>query len=432
MKILIIGGGPTGLSCAKKIKGKLNYILFEKENQIGGLAKSINKDNFIFDYSGHLLHLRWKETSKFIFEILGNNITKIKRNAQIYLKGYLIDYPFQINLYKLPAEIKSKCVSDFIKAFRKDNKKTENFYEWALNTFGRSICRYFMFPYNEKLFSYDIKKLTTKWIGEFLPRPDINLVLKGAYEGKIENIGYNHIFYYPRYGGIGALTQKISSGLKNVYTNCEVVFTNFNKKIVILRDGSQIKYDILVNTSPLKYFILNSDAPDKIKKAAENLKHNTVYILNIGIKKTDFKQHWIYFPEKRFMFHRLGFYTNFSKKLAPKGYSSIYIEFSKPEQGYINIPETEKKTIKTLIKLGIIKDEDDIKTMMWLKAECAYVIYDNEREKSIRIILDYLNKKSVITTGRYGEWKYSFIEENLKDGFEAFQRIIKLKGELYV
>lgn len=428
MKVVIIGSGPTGLSCAKKLNGKIDYIIFEKENKIGGLAKSVEKNNFIFDYSGHLLHLRWKETTDFVFNILQNNLIKIKRNAQIYLKGYFVDYPFQINLYNLPADIKSKCVSDFIKAYSREKKETKNFYKWALNTFGKSICNYFMFPYNEKLFSFDIKKLTINWLGNFVPKPDINLVLKGAYQKKIENIGYNPVFYYPKNGGIGSLTNAISIGLKNIKTNSEVIFTNFNKKTVMLKNGSLIKYDILINTSPLKYFILNSNAPQNVKKAAEKLKHNKVYILNLGIKKTNFKQHWIYFPEKKFLFYRLGFYTNFSKNLSPKGFSSIYIEFSTNENGYINTNEAEKKVIKDLINLGIIKNEDDIKTIMWLLAECAYVIYDEEREENLKIIFDYLDKNSVISTGRYGGWKYSFIEENIKDGFEAAKKIIELKG----
>jgi protoporphyrinogen oxidase len=182
VKVVIIGSGPTGLSCAKKLNGKIDYIIFEKENKIGGLAKSVEKNNFIFDYSGHLLHLRWKETTDFVFNILQNNLIKIKRNAQIYLKGYFVDYPFQINLYNLPPNIKSKCVSDFIKAYSREKKETKNFYKWALNTFGKSICNYFMFPYNEKLFSFDIKKLTINWLGNFVPKPDINLVLKGAYQ----------------------------------------------------------------------------------------------------------------------------------------------------------------------------------------------------------------------------------------------------------
>jgi len=427
VKVVIIGSGPTSLSCAKKIEGKINYIILEKEKEIGGIARSIKKDGFIFDFSGHLLHLRWKDTSKFVFDILKDNIIKIKRKAQIYIDGCLVDYPFQINLYNLPPDIKSKCVSDFIKAFQRDKKEYKSFYSWALNTFGKSICNYFMFPYNEKLFSYSLKKISIKWIGNFLPKPDINQVLKGAYEKNIKGIGYNPVFYYPRYGGIGAVVCGMSKGIKNIKTNSDVIFTDFKKKEVLLKDGTKIKYDILVNTSPLKYFILNSNAPQRIKEAAKKLKHNTVYVLNLGIKKINFRQHWIYFPQKCFPFYRIGFYTNFSKYLAPIDSTSVYLEFSTAENKSIDIPYITEKTIEQLKKLQIIKDEKDIKVLMWLKIDCAYIIYDFEREKNIKIISDYIEKHGVISTGRYGGWKYSFIEENIKDGFETAAKILQFK-----
>ena len=57
--ILILGGGLTGLSTAYHLqqRGHTDYLLAERENAPGGLCRSIQKDGFTFDYSGHLLHL---------------------------------------------------------------------------------------------------------------------------------------------------------------------------------------------------------------------------------------------------------------------------------------------------------------------------------------------------------------------------------------
>jgi len=423
-KTVIIGAGLTGLSCGYKLKKKLDYLLIEKEKKAGGLCSSVSKNGFVFDYSGHLLHLRWEETKNFVLGLLKNNQVKIKRNAQIYLKGYYIDYPFQINLYNLPPEIKSKCVSDFLKANIYEKKQTENFKEWAIRTFGKSICEYFMFPYNEKLFSYPLEKLTTLWLGNFVPRPDIKTVLEGAYIGKVKNLGYNYEFYYPKRGGINHITQKLAGEIKEkIMTDSEVKSVSFKTKEIVLKNGEKIKYSKLINTTPLKDFILISDAPQKVKEAAKKLKHNTVYILNIGIKKTNFKQHWIYFPQKTFPFYRLGFYTNFSRYLAPENSDSLYAEVSVYENEFIDIEKTQRIIINQIKRLCIIKDYADIKTLLWTKADCGYVIYDFEREKALKIIFDYLNQVGVISIGRYGGWKYSFMEENIKEGFEAAKEI---------
>ncbi|MEF3279524.1 MAG: FAD-dependent oxidoreductase [Elusimicrobiota bacterium] len=424
--LIIIGAGPTGLSCGYRLKGKVNFLIVEKENEVGGIASSVKKDGFIFDYSGHLLHLRWDETKNFVLRLLDKNYLKIKRNAQIYLKGNYVDYPFQINLYNLPPDLKSNCVRDFLKATL--NKKTDkelNFKKWALETFGKSICNYFMFPYNKKLFAYPLDKITTKWLGDFVPKPNINMVLKGAYQRKIENIGYNPFFYYPKYGGIKNLADAMAKKIQNnIMKNSQVIKVSLKNKEIFLKNGQSLKYSKLINTMPLKKFILISDAPYKIKEAAKNLKHNSIYILNLGVKKINFKQHWIYFPEEKFIFYRLGFYSNFSPHLCPKNSTSLYIEISVKENETIDFLKAEKSVIKDILELGIIKSEKDIITKTWLKVECGYVIYDFLREKSLEIIFNYLKENSVISTGRYGGWKYSFIEENIKDGFDTAKSLL--------
>lgn len=415
--LIIIGGGPTGLSAGIRLKGKKKYLILEKNALCGGISTSINKNGFIFDYSGHLLHLRWKETKDFILSLTEYNL--IRRNSNIYIKNRYIDYPFQINMYNLPQKIKSECVSDFIKSQIKQKKETNNFKLWAKQTFGNGICKYFMYPYNEKLFAYPIEKLTTNWLGNFVPVPDINQVLKGAYQKSLKGIGYNQIFYYPKYNGIKSLIDGLVKLNENISTNSQVTRISFKNKKVYLTNLKEYRYTNLINTMPLKDFIRISDAPDKIKDYANKLKHNTIYVYNLGIKRTNRKEHWIYFPETQFPFYRLGFYNNFSKNNTPYGYDSLYIEFSVKENDFIDINKMKSKTIKKLIELGLIKNENDIITELWLKIDCGYIIYDDEREKYLKPIFEYLKTQNVISTGRYGAWKYSFIEENIKDGFNA-------------
>lgn len=425
--LIIIGAGLSGLSCAFKLSRFKDFIVIEKEKKPGGLCRTLQKQGFLFDFSGHLLHLRWKETSQFVLNILDGNVQKIKRNAQIYLKKIYTDYPFQINLYNLPQEIKLKCVRDFIKAQITPNKPDiYNFRNWSESVFGKSISKYFMIPYNEKLYSTPAESFTALWIEKFVPIPSITDVVNGAYIKKIENTGYNYEFYYPLKGGIETLVNKIYENVKEkVLTDSEVIYINFSEKKLKLKNSKIVKYKKLVSTIPLKDLILISDAPSYIKNEAKKLKHNTIYILNIGIKKTHYPQHWIYFPEKNIPFYRAGFYANFSPFMAPEGFSSLYLEFSTNPDNYFDMNYIEKKSINWLKKLGVIKNHKDISVKMWTKIDCAYVIYNRERESAVKKINDFLKHRNALSIGRYGAWKYSFMEENIKDGFEAALNIIK-------
>lgn len=425
--IIIIGAGLTGLSCAYRLANKKNYLVVEKENVAGGLCRSIEKDGFIFDFSGHLLHLRWKDTERFVKRILKENIQKLERNAKIYFENRFIDYPFQVNLFGLSKKNISSAVRDFIQARINEEKPDPlNFKRWSYQTFGKSISEYFMIPYNEKLFSHPAHKMTALWIERFLPIPSLSDIIKGAYIKKVKNLGYNHYFYYPKYGGISALTQRIYEKVKkNVMLNSQVKYVEFTNKRIHLKDGKVLRYSRLVSTIPLKELILNSDAPSDIKKAATSLINNTVYILNLGINRKMPPIHWIYFPQRDLPFYRVGIYTNFSKHLAPPKQSSLYIEFSTKPKDILDLNKFEKHTIKQLKKLSFLSDENEITTKIWTKIDCAYVIYTPERETSLKKIFDFLNTKGVISTGRYGGWKYSFMEENIKDGFEAAEKVIK-------
>ena len=51
---LVLGGGPAGLT-AGYLLGKLgrDVLVLEAEDQVGGLAKTVERDGYRFDLGGH-------------------------------------------------------------------------------------------------------------------------------------------------------------------------------------------------------------------------------------------------------------------------------------------------------------------------------------------------------------------------------------------
>ncbi len=383
--VLIIGGGLAGLSAARTLEGKKDYLLAEKETRLGGLSASIIKNGFTFDYSGHLLHLHWKETGSLILRLLKGNHSKLKRNAWIHLKGVEVPYPFQANLYSLPDDVKSECVSGFITAYAKRLKPSalslqpEVFSRWTRRVFGEGISKHFMLPYNAKLWQYPLDRLTADWCAPFVPMPAPQVLLEAAYLPKRKTMGYNPVFYYPKRGGIQALPDALAKGLKNVHTGCGLKSLDIKNKTAVIGGLGQVKYEHLINTMPLKHFVgLIKSPPAGLKANNSLLRCNTVYVLNLGVKGTAIKKHWTYFPEKEFLFYRAGIATNFSRRLAPKGCDSLYIETATPGRA-LDLAAAEKKIFRGLIKAGVIKKESDIVEKLWLKIPCAYIIFNAAR-----------------------------------------------------
>ena len=59
--IVVLGAGLAGLSAAFHLQDHLDVVVLEREDRPGGLCRSIIKDGFTFDLTGHLLHLRRPE-----------------------------------------------------------------------------------------------------------------------------------------------------------------------------------------------------------------------------------------------------------------------------------------------------------------------------------------------------------------------------------
>ena len=430
---LIIGGGLAGLSAAKALEGKKDYLITERENRPGGLAATVKKGGFHFDYSGHLLHLRWPKTSKFIFDALSGNCARIKRDARVYTHRNWTPYPFQANLSGLPGRVKAECVNGFLTAYNNSHKpyaikhtqkSPEVFSRWTRRVFGEGISKHFMLPYNAKLWQYPLERLTTEWCAPFVPMPTPKEVIEGAYGKKTGNLGYNTVFHYPKRGGIGVLATALARDLSGLRLGLEVESVNLEKRVALVRHFGPVNFTRLINTIPLNEFIgMTEDAPAGVKRAAAALRHNTVYVLNLGARGVKSDMHWGYFPGPEFPFYRAGIATNFSKRLAPDGCAAFYIELATSGEA-LNLALAETEIIKGLKTCGLIKSTAQIVEKLWLKIPCAYVIYNRERAEALPVIFDWLKSKKVRSIGRYGSWKYSFMEESVKEGLEAAQQIV--------
>lgn len=425
---LIIGGGLAGLAAAKALEGKKPYLLAERENRFGGLSATVKKGAFHFDYSGHLLHMRWPKTSKLILEALRGNCARLRRDARVYAHKRWTPYPFQANLSGMPGRVKSECVSGFLKAYNAGQAGpgdgSEVFSRWTRRLLGEGISKHFMLPYNAKLWQYPLQRLTTEWCAPFVPMPRPEEVIKGAYGKKNEGLGYNTVFTYPKRGGIGALSTALAMNLRGLRLGLEVESVNFRKRVAMVRHFGPVYFKRLINTSPLNEFIANTeDAPAMVKRAALKLRHNTVYVLNLGVKGVKSDMHWGYFPGGDFPFYRAGIASNFSRSLAPRGCASFYIEIATDGCG-LDLTSAEAAVIHGLKACGLIESQAQIVEKLWLKIPCAYVIYNRERAEALPVIFDWLKSKKALSIGRYGAWKYSFMEESMKEGLEAAEKIL--------
>jgi protoporphyrinogen oxidase len=435
MKIntLIAGGGLAGLSCARELsKAKHPYLLVEKEENIGGLCRTIENKGFTFDYTGHFLHFHKPAVKEWVLKLIGGRLKQRRRHAVIHSQGTYTEYPYQENNAGLSTGTVRENVLGYLEAALRQRfagvkpSEAEDFKSWCLQTVGDGISKHFMFPYNEKLWKVPLDRLTTHWMGRFVPSPRVLEVLRGAMARRASQSGYNATFLYPDQGGISILPRAIAEGLPGLWRGVGIESLDLSKKKARLTAGLEVAYDSLVSSLPLPRLVaLSQGLPSALVKAARRLKATSIYNINLGLRgRQPMPYSWVYFPEKEYRFHRAGSVSSCVPTVAPKGHFSLYVEFSyagsKP-----NPRELGKHAVQKLKELGWLSSEKQVVTRVDLDLPGAYVVYDEDRDKTVEDLLAFYRRRGVHSVGRYGRWEYGSMESAMEQGIDAAKEIQK-------
>lgn len=425
--ILILGGGLAGMSTAYHL-GDIEHLVVEAATTPGGLCRSRRVDGFVFDYTGHLLHLRDPRIVALIEALLPDRLDVIERRAAIRSHGATLPFPFQANLHGLPREIVAQCVINFAEnlgAAVPDDPAT-SFEEWSLAVFGRGISDAFMLPYNAKLFGRAPAEMTADWVSWAVPKPTLAEVVRGALGIENRGMGYNPTFRYPREGGIGVLPEALARRVEHMRLGARVVEVDLDGRRATLDSGERLDWERLVVTGALPSFLrMTRGGPGGLAEAAEGLDWSVVGCLNLGVDRERIADgvHWLYFPDADAPFYRVGFPSNFCSASAPAGCSSMYVEFGLRRGEDPDPAEVERTALAALRREGILDEGDRVVARDWLRIDPGYVIFDRTRQRVMARVLPELEARGVHPIGRYGAWTYSYMERALLDGLELAQRL---------
>ena len=422
---LIIGAGLAGLSTAYHCP---SAQLIEAATHVGGKARSEQIEGFTFDVTGHWLHLRDPEMRALVLSLHGaENFVEVERLSRVWSHGAYTLYPFQANTFGLPPEVVKDCVMGAIEAQAARPAELsladepERFDDWVRCYFGEGIARHFMIPYNAKLWGVEASEITSKWCQRFVPRPKLEDIVAGAVGCHQLGMGYNAVFLYPRSGGIQSVAESIADGVgrERIGLGRAVESISPSQRLLTLSDGSRVSYERLVSTMHLTQLIAlcAEEAPPEVREARASLRATEVVYLNVGVKGAlGQPDHWVYVPEERWPMYRVGSFSNALSTMAPEGHGSLYIELSDRETP----PEQlTPRVIEGLIEMGMIERAEQVLFAEARRIPEAYVIYDQAYEGARALIHDWLATQDIKSTGRYGDWNYSSMEDALLNGREA-------------
>jgi protoporphyrinogen oxidase len=422
--VVILGGGLTGISTAVHLDAP--WVLFERDERLGGHARTDERDGYKFDKTGHWLHLRDPGVKRLVEEILPGEMVPVARRARIFSHGNLTRFPFQANLHGLPPEVVKECLLGVIEAKVKaaagtDPADPKNFEEYCLRHFGAGISKHFMIPYNEKLWGVSPSEITAAWCSRFVPLPNVEQIVAGAVGAGPPEMGYNVSFLYPKSGGIEVFARALTTRMRtehgkvNLGTSPDTI--DWQRREVVV-GGERQPYRALVATIPLPELLKRMpNLPPDIEAHAGRLRCTTLRYVNVASRaQPPADWHWIYVPERKYPFYRVNVFSSAMPTMAPPGAASICVEMS--DRGPTS-DEALRDSILALTAAGALSSPDDVVFAERKEIQYAYVVFDDNYYAATHAIFSFLEANGIYPRGRYGAWTYNAMEDCVMAGREV-------------
>jgi protoporphyrinogen oxidase len=439
---IIIGAGPTGLGAGWRLnEQKSHWSMYEAKPYVGGLSASfVDPAGFTWDVGGHVLFSHYPYFDQVVEQALRGEYYQHERESWIRILQTWVPYPFQNNIRHLPDDALQECLSG-LREQKNYSSAAQNLVEWMNLVFGKGIVKYFMEPYNRKVWGVPLETMSRKWIGERVSVVDLSRIEKNIADQKDDvNWGPNNLFKFPHSGGTGAIFNGIADFFrKQIHCNHEVVSVDLNKKEVLFQNGAAVAYDALITTMPIDRFVsCCTKTPESISKSSSRLTHNSGLIVGLGIagQREDSKC-WMYFPEDNCPFYRVTNFHNYSPAHVPGSRTnrnfSLMCETTYSPTKPVDKDRIIAETVNGLVASGMLSRDEkkNIVSRYLIDIPYSYPVPTLQRDESLAEINYWLETHDIYSRGRFGAWKYEIgnMDHSFMQGVEVVDRLLLGKEE---
>ncbi len=420
VEYLVVGAGVSGLSFANWLRAEATargrsppqILILEADVEPGGYCKTVKRDGFVWDYSGHFFHFKDPTIEAWLrARMPGQEIVTVDKRAYIRFAGLDIDFPFQKNIHQLARTDFIDCLVDLY--FRTSDAPAggragphsgpDSFKAMLYQRFGRSIAEKFLIPYNEKLYACDLDHLDADAMGRFFPYADVDDIIRNMRQA--DNRSYNSTFTYPAGGAIEYIRALLHDLPDDTISFGERLESVDLRRQVVRTNRRQLQFRRLISSAPL----------DQLARAcgvdhdAAQFSWNKVLVFNLGFdRKGSDKPHWMYFPEREFCFYRVGWYDN----IMGTDRMSLYVEVGADKTAVFDVERERERVLDGLGRAGIV-DGHELVSWHSVVLDPAYVHINRGAQAEQRRLTPALNAAGVYPVGRYGGWTYCSIEDNM-------------------
>lgn len=388
-RIVIIGGGPAGLTAAYELlnaTSEYEVLLLEESNTFGGISRTVNKNGNRMDMGGHRFFSKDKRVNDWWQNILPlqgsrsyddvilnrvvtlstggpdpekNDEVMLMRNrvSRIYFDGKFYDYPISLKWETFKNmgfcnTVKVGCsyLKTVFHKLPEDN--LENFY---INRFGRKLYEMFFEYYTENLWGRHPSEIDASWGAQRVKGVSVIAIIRDifgkTFKRKSRKVETSLIeeFKYPKLGP-GQLwevtAEKILKMGGKILKNSRVTKLIKDKNdlitaVVYEQDGNSVtlECDVVISSMPLKDLVLGmNDVPEAERRIAEGLPYRDYMTLGVLVPRLKLKNKtkiktlgsivpdcWVYVQDRNVKLGRFQIYNNWSPYMVCDVENTVFV-----------------------------------------------------------------------------------------------------------
>jgi protoporphyrinogen oxidase len=440
--VLVLGGGPAGLTAAYML-GKVGRpaLVLEAEDQVGGLAKTVEIDGYRFDLGGHRFFTKSIEVDMLWHEILGDEFLLRPRMSRIYWNNRFLDYPLRGPdvVRKLgPVEL-GRCLASYAKAALMPRRQEETFEDWVSNRFGRRLYELFFKTYTEKVWGVPTSEIRAEWAAQRIKGLSFLSAARAAFFGNRGNKVKSLIseFNYPRFGPgqmWEAMTRAIDAegGEVRLESPVERIQVAGGRVVSVRAGGIDHELpDAVISSLPLREVVRMTTPrpPAQVLDAALGLRYRDFLTVALVVDGEDlFPDNWLYIHEPAVRVGRIQNYRSWSPWMVPDPTKACigleYFCFAGDDLWSMSDDDLVELAATELEQLGLAP-RSRVERGFAIRVPKAYPIYDADYAERVQVIRGWLETiENLQQVGRNGLHRYNNSDHSMLTAMRAVENLL--------
>ncbi len=458
-KVIIIGGGPAGLTAAYQLsKRGGESVVLEKDEVVGGISRTVNYKDYLFDIGGHRFFTKIQAAADMWKEVLEKDMLHRKRLSRIYYNKKFFYYPLRpLNaLFGLGIWNSSMILLSYLYSHMFPYKNEETFEQWVTNRFGKRLYNTFFKTYTEKVWGIPCSEIRAEWAAQRIKGLSLISAIRNALikqnqdrTGKTVIKTLIDAFDYPKYGP-GMMWQTVSDIVQERGSKVRlgsdvegILWDDKNKKIEALEVSVNGRKEIFYGTDfissmPVRELMqkMKPAVPEEVLKAANNLNYRDFLTVALIVNKPSlFPDNWIYIHDPSVRLGRIQNFKNWSPHMVPDpNKTCLGLEYfcfegddlwNMPDKELVELGKKEMETLR-LLKASDVEDGSVVRMPK------AYPAYDSTYREMLDIVIVFTEGISNLQlVGRNGMHRYNNQDHSMLTAMLAVENIYGAEHDLW-